>query len=150
MRRDETDVTASMNIGGIDIPPSALTWKFVRSRGPGGQNVNKVSTAVECRLNLDEAGIDPRVRERLKRLAASRLTAAGDIVIFADTHRTQQRNREAALERLGALIEQARQVPKRRVPTAPSAGAKARRRDAKRRRASIKELRGPLRPSGEG
>lgn len=150
MRRDETDATGSMNIGGIDIPPSALTWKFVRSRGPGGQNVNKVSTAVECRLNLDEAGIDPNVCERLKRLAASRLTAAGDIVIFADTHRTQQRNREAALERLGALIEQARQVPKRRVPTAPSAGAKARRRDAKRRRASIKELRGPLRPSGEG
>ena len=150
MRRDEIEVTASMNIGGIDIPPSALTWKFVRSRGPGGQNVNKVSTAVECRLNLDEAGIDPRVRERLKRLAASRLTAAGDIVIFADTQRTQQRNRQAALERLGALIEQARQVPKRRIPTTPSAGAKARRRDAKRRRAGIKELRGPLRPSGEG
>ncbi|MDD9962469.1 MAG: aminoacyl-tRNA hydrolase [Gammaproteobacteria bacterium] len=139
-----------MNIGGIDIPPSAIAWKFVRSRGPGGQNVNKVATAVECRLNLDEAGIDPSVRERLKALAASRLTAAGDIVIFADTHRTQQRNREAALERLGALIEQARQVPKRRIPTVPSAGAKARRRDHKRRRAGIKELRGRLRPPGEG
>lgn len=139
-----------MNIGGIDIPPSAIAWKFVRSRGPGGQNVNKVATAVECRLNLDEAGIDPSVCERLKALAASRLTAAGDIVIFADTHRTQQRNREAALERLGALIEQARQVPKRRIPTAPSAGAKARRRDDKRRRAGIKELRGRLRPPGEG
>ena len=139
-----------MNIGGIDIPTSAIAWKFVRSRGPGGQNVNKVATAVECRLNLDEAGIDPSVRERLKALAASRLTAAGDIVIFADTHRTQQRNREAALERLGALIEQARQVPKRRIPTVPSAGAKARRRDHKRRRAGIKELRGRLRPPGEG
>ncbi|MYE52917.1 MAG: aminoacyl-tRNA hydrolase [Gammaproteobacteria bacterium] len=139
-----------MNIGGIDIPPSAIAWKFVRSRGPGGQNVNKVATAVECRLNLDEAGIDPSVRERLKALAASRLTAAGDIVIFADTHRTQQRNREAALERLGALIEQARQVPKRRIPTVPSAGAKARRRDHKRRRAGVKELRGRLRPPGEG
>lgn len=139
-----------MNIGGIDIPPYAIAWKFVRSRGPGGQNVNKVATAVECRLNLNEAGIDPGVRERLKALAASRLTAAGDIVIFADTHRTQQRNREAALERLGALIEQARQVPKRRIPTAPSAGAKARRRDDKRRRAGIKELRGRLRPPGKG
>lgn len=139
-----------MNIGGIDIPPSAIAWRFVRSRGPGGQNVNKVATAVECRLNLNEAGIDPGVCERLKALAASRLTAAGDIVIFADTHRTQQRNREAALERLGALIEQARQVPKRRIPTAPSAGAKARRRDHKRRRAGIKELRGRLRPPGEG
>ena len=139
-----------MNIGGINIPPSALTWKFVRSRGPGGQNVNKVSTAVECRLKLDEAGFDPGVRERLKRLAANRLTATGDIVVFADTHRTQQRNREAALERLGALVEQARRAPKRRIPTAPSAGAKARRRDEKRRRAGIKGLRGPLRPSGEG
>ena len=139
-----------MDIGGIDIPPSALAWKFVRSRGPGGQNVNKVATAVECRLNLDEAGIDPGVRERLERLAASRLTAAGYIVIFADTHRTQQRNREAALERLSTLIEQARQVPKRRIPTTPSAGAKARRRDEKRRRAGIKELRGPVRPSGGG
>ncbi len=135
-----------MNIGGIDIPPSAIAWKFVRSRGPGGQNVNKVATAVECRLNLDEAGIDPKVCERLRALAASRLTAAGEIVIFADTHRTQQRNREAALERLGALIEQARHVPKRRIPTAPSAGAKARRRDDKQRRASIKELRGRVRP----
>ena len=139
-----------MNIGGIDIPPSAIAWKFVRSRGPGGQNVNKVATAVECRLSLNETGMDPRVCERLKALAASRLTAAGDIVIFADTHRTQQRNREAALERLGALIEQARQVPKRRIPTAPSAGAKARRRDDKRRRAGIKELRGRLRTPGEG
>ena len=138
-----------MNIGGIDIPPSAIAWKFVRSRGPGGQNVNKVATAVECRLNLDEAGIEPGVRARLKALAASRLTAAGDIVIFADTHRTQQRNREAALERLGRLIEQARQVPKRRIPTAPSAGAKARRRDDKRRRAGIKERRGPWRPSDD-
>ena len=139
-----------MNIGGIDIPPSALAWKFVRSRGPGGQNVNKVSTAVECRLNLEEAGFDPGVRDRLTQLAANRLTAAGEIVIFADTHRTQQRNREAALERLGALIEQARQVPKRRIPTAPSADAKARRRDDKRRRAGIKELRGRLRPPSEG
>ena len=139
-----------MNIGGLDISASALAWKFVRSRGPGGQNVNKVSTAVECRLNLHEADIDPNVCDRLKRLAASRLNAAGEIVIFADSHRTQQRNREAALERLGALVEQARQVPKRRIPTAPSAGAKRRRRDDKRRRAGIKELRGPLRPSGEG
>ena len=139
-----------MNIGGIDIPPSALTWKFVRSRGPGGQNVNKVSTAVECRLNLDEAGIDPGVCERLKALAANRLTAAGDLVIFADTHRTQQRNREAALERLGALLEQARRVPKRRIPTTPTAGAKAQRRDRKQRRAAIKGLRGPLRPSDDG
>ena len=138
-----------MDIGGIDIPPSALAWKFVRSRGPGGQNVNKVATAVECRLKLDEAGIDPAVCERLKQLAASRLTAAGEIVVFADTHRTQQRNREAALERLGALIEHARRVPKRRIPTGPTAGAKARRRDEKQRRAGIKEMRGPLRPSGD-
>ena len=120
---------ASIDLGGIAVPEDALTFKFVRASGPGGQNVNKVSTAVEGRLDLDAAGIRGGLRDRLERLAGSRLTAAGEIVVFADTHRTQPRNREAALARLAAHVEEARLEPRPRVPTRPSAGAKARRRD---------------------
>ena len=135
---------ASIEIGGIEIPDAALEWKFVRSSGPGGQNVNKVSTAVECRLDLDAAGIRGGLRERLERLAGSRLTAAGEIVVFADGHRTQPRNREAALARLAALVERALPEPRPRVPTRPSAGARERRREDKKRRGALKKLRGAV------
>ena len=137
---------ASIDLGGIAVPEAALTFKFVRASGPGGQNVNKVSTAVEGRLDLDAAGIRGGLRGRLERLAGSRLTAAGEIVVFADTHRTQSRNREAALARLAALLEEARPEPRPRVPTRPSAGAKARRRDEKKRRGTLKRLRAPVDP----
>ena len=135
---------ASIDLGGIAVPEAALTFRFVRASGPGGQNVNKVSTAVEGRLDLDAAGIRGGLRERLERLAGSRLTAAGEIVVFADTHRTQSRNREAALARLAALVGEARPEPRPRVPTRPSAGAKARRRDEKKRRGALKKLRAPV------
>ena len=133
---------ASIDIGGIAVPEAALTWKFVRATGPGGQHVNKVSTAVECRLDLDAAGIRGALRERLERLAGSRLTAAGEIVVFVDTHRTQPRNREAALARFASLIEKALPEPRPRVPTRPTAGARARRQEDKKRRSKLKKRRG--------
>ncbi len=135
---------ATIDLGGIVVPEGALTWKFVRSSGPGGQNVNKVSTAVECRLDLDAAGIPGPVRERLERLAGGRLTAGGEIIVFADTHRTQSRNRDAALARLGKLLAQARPEPRPRIPTRPSARARARRREDKKHRGEIKKLRGSI------
>ena len=137
---------ASIDLGGIDVPEGALAFKFVRASGPGGQNVNKVSTAVECRLNLDAAGIRGAFRERFERLAGSRLTADGEIVVFADAHRTQPRNRDAARARLAALIERALPEPLPRVPTRPTAGARARRLEDKRRRAGVKKLRGSFDP----
>ena len=135
---------ASIDIGGIAVPEAALTWKFVRATGPGGQHVNKVSTAVECRLDLDAAGIRGALRERLERLAGSRLTAAGEIVVFVDTHRTQSRNREAALARFASLIEKALPEPRPRVPTRPTAGARARRQEDKKRRSKLKKRRGSV------
>ena len=140
---------ASIDLGGIAVPESALRWKFVRSAGPGGQNVNKVSTAVECRLDLDAAAIDGGFRERLERLAGSRLTLGGEILVFADTHRTQSRNRDAALARLADLIERARPEPRPRIATRPSAGARARRRDDKTRRGAVKKRRGTVRTQDE-
>jgi len=132
---------ATIELGGMAIPDSALTWMFVRASGPGGQHVNKVSTAVECRLHLDRAGIGGGTRERLEKLAGSRLTGGGEVRVFVDRHRAQARNRAIALERLAALIAAARQEPKRRVPTKPSAAQKARRREDKKRRSEIKKRR---------
>ena len=134
---------ATIEIGGVAIPESALTWNFVRASGPGGQNVNKVATAAECRLDLDSAGLDQDVRQRLERLAGSRLTGTGEVLIVAENQRTQARNRADALERLGALIAAAGEPPKPRIATKVSATQKAKRRADKRHRGEVKRQRKP-------
>jgi ribosome-associated protein len=127
----------------ISLDERELGERFVRASGPGGQNVNKVSTAVELRFDvLGSASLPEGVRVRLARLAGRRLSDEGILVIRADRFRTQERNREDARERLAELIRQASIVPKRRVATKPSRASKERRRDDKRKRGRVKRLRG--------
>lgn len=134
-------VTASLALDERD-----LEERFIRASGPGGQNVNKVSTAVELRFRLNGyTDMPDDVRARLKRLAGRRLTLEGEIVIRAEEHRTQDRNRSEALARLVALVEQATHRPKPRVKTKVPKAAKQKRLDSKSRRSDVKSKRGRVR-----
>ena len=127
----------------ISIDESELTETFVRASGPGGQNVNKLATAVQLRFDVRHSPSLPAdVRARLAALAGRRLTQDGVLVIIAQRHRTQERNREDARERLIELIRQAAVPPKRRRPTRPTAASRERRIESKKRRSGVKRLRG--------
>ena len=126
----------------IVIEDRELDERFVRASGPGGQNVNKVSTAVELRFDVGASSLPPDVKQRLMVLAGSRMTSDGVLLIDSREHRTQAMNREAARARLAALVEHASRRPKTRRPTRPKRAAKEKRLASKRQRSVIKSLRG--------
>ena len=126
----------------IAIPDEELEWKFIRSSGPGGQNVNKVASAVQLRFLLPQnTSLPAAVRSRLQRLAGQRLIDDGTILIAARTERSQEQNRRAALERLADLVRAALFEPKIRRKTRPTRASKERRIDTKKRRAGTKRER---------
>ena len=125
----------------ISIDERDLDERFVRASGPGGQNFNKVSTAVELRFDVRASSLPEAMRDRLTAIAGSRLTTEGVLLIDSREHRTQAQNREAARARLVALLQRAAAKPRKRRPTRPHAAAKEKRLESKKRRGEIKARR---------
>src|SRR5215831_11858701 len=131
-----------IRVGGIEIDERELEERFIRASGPGGQNVNKLSTAVQLRFDVrGSPSLPDGVRARLERLAGKRLTRDGVLVITAQRHRTQERNRADALDRLVELIEHAAIAPVARRKTRPTKASRERRLESKKRHSGIKGLR---------
>ena len=127
-----------------DIPEEALSEKFLAATGPGGQNVNKVASACQLRVDVFKLGLAPHVYQRLKQLAGSRMTSGGELVITARRYRTQEGNRADARARLAEMLGQAHMVQAKRRPTRPGKAAKARRVDTKKQRGAVKQGRGKV------
>ncbi|SEL37900.1 ribosome-associated protein [Sphingomonas palmae] len=129
----------------VEIPEDALDERFLAATGPGGQNVNKVATACQLRVDVFRLGLSPETYRRLKVLAGSRLTASGTLVLVARRYRTQEANRQDARQRLAELLAEAEKREARRVKTKPTRAAKARRVDEKKGRSAVKAGRGKVR-----
>jgi ribosome-associated protein len=128
----------------FDLPEDLLEETFLASTGPGGQNVNKVATACQLRVDVYALGLQPYAFRQLKILAGSKMTIAGELIVTARSHRTREANRQDARARVIALIDRAHIRQPRRVATKPSKAVKARRVDAKKGRSTIKKNRGKV------
>ena len=128
----------------VQLPEDALGESFLAATGPGGQNVNKVATAVQLRVDVFRLGLHPDVYERLKTIAGSRMTSGGELVITARRFRTQDANRQDARQRLAEMIAAAHIAPRKRKATRPSKAAKAKRVEQKRQRSGVKQTRGKV------
>ena len=128
----------------VVLPEEALSERFLAATGPGGQNVNKVATACQLRVDVFKLGLSPDAYNRLKEIAGTRMTNSGELVITARNYRTQEANREDARARLAEMIAKAHMIPRKRKATRPSRAAKAKRVDQKKQRSQVKRGRGKV------
>lgn len=128
----------------VILPEEALSERFLAATGPGGQNVNKVATACQLRVDVFKLGLSPDAYSRLKTIAGSRMTSGGELIITARNYRTQEANREDARARLAEMIAKAHMIPRKRKATRPSKAAKAKRVDQKKQRSEVKRGRGKV------
>jgi ribosome-associated protein len=128
----------------VVLPDEALSERFLAATGPGGQNVNKVATACQLRVDVFKLGLSPDAYNRLKEIAGTRMTNSGELVITARNYRTQEANREDARARLAEMIAKAHMIPRKRKATRPSRAAKAKRVDQKKQRSQVKRGRGKV------